>query len=104
MLPKYTPQLVQKLGITFPVLSDPGNLVAKQFGAVYAMPEAMRAVYLSLGIDVPRFNGDDSWLLPMPARIIIGTAGIIRTADFTADHTIRPEPEETVRLLQNLTG
>jgi peroxiredoxin len=104
MLPKYTPQLVQKLGLSFPVLSDVGNLVSESFGAVYSMPQAMRAVYLTLGIDVPRFNGDDSWRLPMPARIIIGTAGIIRAADFTADHTHRPEPEETVRLLQNLTG
>ncbi|ORJ62499.1 hypothetical protein B5V00_04225 [Geothermobacter hydrogeniphilus] len=102
MLAKYTPQLVQKLGLTFPVLSDPGNKVAAKFGAVYTLPEAMREVYRSLGLDIPRFNGDDSWRLPMPARIIIDPAGTIHRADFYPDHTLRPEPDETVEILRRM--
>jgi len=99
MLRKYTPQLTQKLNLTFPVLSDPGNRVASKFGSVFTLPKPMQEVYNTLGIDVPRFNGDDSWTLPMPARIIIDREGIIRRADFTVDHTIRPEPDETVSIL-----
>jgi hypothetical protein len=38
----------------------------------------------------------------MPARYVIDQEGIIRAADVNADYTIRPEPAETVRLLETL--
>lgn len=43
-----------------------------------------------------RFNGDDSWTLPMPARFIIDRDGIIRSADVSPDYTVRSEPAKAV--------
>lgn len=102
MLAKYTPQVVKKHQLSFPVLSDPGNQLAKQFGLVFTFPEYLRAIYLESGLDIPRYNGDDSWQLPMPARYIIDTQGIIRSAEANVDYTVRPEPEETIALVKHL--
>ncbi len=85
------------------MLSDPGNRVARKFSLVFQLSEELRKVYLSFGVDLEKFNGDDSWTLPMPARFVIDRSGIIRSADVSADYTIRPEPADTIKVLRCLT-
>ena len=41
-------------------------------------------------------NGDDSWTLPMPARIVVSGDGIVRATDIDPNYTSRPEPEKTL--------
>jgi peroxiredoxin len=67
------------------------------------LPDDLREVYLGFGIDLPAHNGDDSWELPLPARIVIDTGGVIRSIDADPDYTHRPEPEATVEVLRGLT-
>ena len=86
----------------FDVLGDPGNEIARRFGLVFQIPEELKRVYTAMKIDLPRYDGDDSWQLPMPARFIIDREGIIRYADFDPDYTTRPDPEETLAALRNL--
>ncbi len=93
-------QTVQNWKLTFDVLSDQGNRVARSFGLVYGFSDDLREVYLKLGVDLTKFNGDDSWTLPMPARYIIDQNSIIRAADVSPDYTVRPEPEQTVETLK----
>jgi peroxiredoxin len=76
--------------------------VAETYGLVYTFPEDLKEVYLGFGIDLSRFNGDDSWTLPMPGRFVIDRSGIIRYAEVNPDYTVRPEPEETVPVLKKL--
>ena len=94
--------LVKAKKLTFEVLSDPGNTVARKFGLVYALPEDLRKIYLQFGIDVPKHNGDDSWTLPLAARFIIDREGVIRYAEADADYTVRPEPEHTIEALKSI--
>jgi hypothetical protein len=58
-------------GLPFPVLSDPGNALAEQFGLVYTVPEYHRAYYLSILVNIPFVNGEPSWRLPIPATYVI---------------------------------
>lgn len=88
--------------LTFEILSDPGNEVAQRYGIKFQLPEDLREVYLKFNIDVPKHNGDDSWTLPLPTRLIIDPKGIIRYAAINADYTVRPEPEETIAALKNI--
>ena len=59
---------------------DPGNDLAAKFGLVFTLPGELREVYLDLGIDLERHNGNPSWALPMPACYIIGKDGTILDA------------------------
>jgi peroxiredoxin len=61
-------------------------------------------VYLQFKINLPKYNGDDSWTLPLPARLIIDQEGIIRYAAINADYTVRPEIEETIAALKSMIG
>ena len=56
---------------SFPLLSDAGNQVAKQYGLTFTMDETAHGWFKSLGGDLPAFNGDDSWTLPIPATYLV---------------------------------
>ena len=92
----------QEKKLSFELLSDPGNKTAENYGITYQLPDELREIYLKFGIDVPAHNGDDSWALPLPARLIIDSGGIIRYAEISADYTIRPDPEHTIEKLKML--
>ena len=90
--------------LTFEVLRDLGNRVAEDYGLVFTLPDDVREIYLKLGIDLARGNGDGTWRLPIPARFVIDRAGIIRAVDADPDYTRRPEPARTVEILRRIGG
>ena len=100
-LEKYSKQAAKKLGLTFSVLSDRGNRVAARFGLAFSLPENLRDLYRSFGLDVERFNGDDAWTLPMPGRFIADRQGKIVDANVHPDYTVRPEPSDIPKLLNH---
>ena len=88
--------------LAFPVLSDPGNAYAGQLSLVHRLPEDLQKVYTGLGIVLPAFNGDDSWELPLAARLLVDRHGVLRDLNAGADYTVRPEPGLTLELLRSL--
>ena len=96
--------MAKKFDLTIPILADQDNNLATAFGLVFAIPDELRAVYLSFGIDLQRHNGNSTWTLPMPARYIISQNGLIYDAEVSVDYTTRPEPEETLDKLDKLIG
>jgi peroxiredoxin len=95
-------QVVEKNNLTFPVLSDTENKVAKSFGLVFELPEDLKQVYSKFGIDLEKFNGTDSWTLPMPGTFIINKDGTILSAEAFTDHSQRPDPEKIIKTLKSL--
>ncbi|MGN6093664.1 MAG: peroxiredoxin-like family protein [Luteibacter jiangsuensis] len=80
--------------VTFPILSDARNEVAAAFGLRFTMQDYLVELYKSLKNDLPAFNGDSSWTLPMPARYVIAPDGTIVYAEVNPDYTRRPDPSE----------
>lgn len=101
-LPEFSRKLISQKNLTFELLSDPGNKVARAFGIVFSFPEDLQSLYLKFGLDIPKHNGDDSWTLPMPARFIIDRDSTIRYAEVDPDYTVRPEPAHTIEALRSL--
>jgi peroxiredoxin len=89
-----------KLG--FPILSDPGTAVAARFGLRFSLPDDLIEVYRQFGNDLARINDNPSWVLPMPARYVIGTDGVITYAEVNPDYTRRPDPSELLPVLDRL--
>ena len=83
-------------GLPFPVLSDPGNLIAEKFGLAYTIPEYYRSYYQSILVNIPFVNGEPSWRLPIPATYVIQKDRKILFAEAHADFRVRPEPEEAL--------
>jgi peroxiredoxin len=89
-----------KLG--FPILSDPGAALADEFGLRFALPDDLIEVYRQFGNDLAKINDDPSWVLPIPARYVIGTNGVIAYAEVNPDYTRRPDPSEMLPVLDRL--
>ncbi|HEY6937716.1 MAG TPA: peroxiredoxin-like family protein [Terriglobales bacterium] len=90
--------------LRYPLLSDGGNQVARQFGLVYRVPDEQKQVYSRTFVNLPFLNGEASWELPIPATYILERDGRVLYASADPDYTRRPEPEEVVRFLDQLTG
>jgi len=91
---------VRTNGLEFPILSDARNNVAAAFGLRFTLPHYLIDLYKQLKNDLPAFNGDDSWTLPMPARYVIARDGTIVYAEVNPDYTQRPEPSDMIPALQ----
>ncbi len=83
-------------GLPFPLLSDPGNKLAAQFGLVYTASPEMQVYYRSILVNLPFINGEPSWTLPVPATYVIGRDKRVLFAEAHADFRVRPEPEEAL--------
>jgi len=101
-----SPQTVQQSSfmtdqhqLRFPLLSDAGNQVARQFGLVYRVPDDQQAIYRRAFVNLPLANGDSSWELPIPATYILDREGRVVYASANPDYMERPEPEEILNHL-----
>ena len=89
----------EKNELTFEVLSDVGNKVAREFGLVFTLPEELRPIYEGFGVDLLAHNGDKTFELPLPATYVVAADGKVISAFVDPDYTKRLEPEEIVAAL-----
>jgi peroxiredoxin len=101
-LQKYTKPGAEKQALDFPILTDPDNKVGEAYGLAFRLPDDLVEVYKKFGVDLPRFNGDESCRLSIPARIVIRRDGIVAAAEADPDYTHRPEMEPTIAALRGL--
>ena len=92
----------EKHQLGFDVLSDVGNNTARDYGLIFTVYEEMRPLYLKWELDVPAFNGDNSWELPVPATYLIDTDKVVRAAHVDKDYTKRMEPDLILAELRKL--
>jgi peroxiredoxin len=95
-LPDRSLSTVEKNELSFPVLSDVGNRVAREFGLVHPIAPEVVAYQLGNGNDVAAFNGADVAEVPLPATYVVDQAGKIAYAFVSADYTRRGDPDEVV--------
>ncbi|MEM7760977.1 MAG: peroxiredoxin-like family protein [Cyanobacteria bacterium P01_A01_bin.40] len=91
----------EKNELSFEVLSDRGNVLAKQLGLVFTLPETLRPIYNNFGIDIPAYNGDTTFELPLPATYVVAADGKVIYRFANADYTARPEPKAIIEALNN---
>ena len=89
-------ELVEKHKLNFDLLRDEGNGYCNELGIVMTVAQEIQDIYGGFGIDLPTSNGESSWTLPMPTRLVVSQDGIVRAADIDANHTTRPEPQKTL--------
>jgi peroxiredoxin len=92
----------QKHGLTFTVVSDPGNTIAGRLGIRTQPPGECRAAQLRLGLDLTSVNADGTVALPMPATVILDATHTVRWIDVHRDYGTRTEPGQVMGALDHL--
>jgi peroxiredoxin len=101
-LPDHTMSTVGKNHLTFEVLSDVDNKVARQWGLVFELPQNLRAFYSNPRIDLPKTQGNNRFELPIPGTFVVDRRGRIVKTFLDPDYTHRLEPDEVVAAVRQL--
>ena len=84
------------------MLTDLDNGYALELGLAMSINDAVRAVYVKVGIDLGTFQRSNGWFLPIPAMLVVDRQGIVRHSYVNADFRERIEPGSVPELLAEL--
>ena len=103
-LPQHTAKSVQEWGLKFAaVLSDVGNVVAREYGTLNQLNEDLRNISAKLGTDYATLYGDADSNLPHPGTFIVEAgSGRLAFARVQTDYRVRVEPAELLAELSQL--
>ena len=90
----------QRNELTFPVLSDKGNVLSKQLKLTFNLKSEIIDIYNNFGLDIEKFNGDTNFELPIPATYVVGTDGLVKFAQANTNYTQRTEPQDIINILK----
>jgi peroxiredoxin len=89
--------------LEFPVLSDPGNQVAKKMGLAFAPAKELLPLFKNnFDWDLVAINGTEKVELPFPATYVVDREGVIRFAFVQSDYTQRAEPQSILEVLRGM--
>jgi peroxiredoxin len=85
-------------GVPFPVLTDLDNGYALSLNlAIWLGTEIQRILSFQ---DLPRFHGNDGWLLPIPATFVVGRDGLVKARFVDPDFRKRMEIDDLVKAVK----
>ncbi|UZO79459.1 AhpC/TSA family protein [Aquimarina sp. ERC-38] len=92
----------EKNELTFEVLSDIDNKLAKELGLVFQLPEALDKIYQEFGINVEKHNANGDNELPIPATFVVSKEGKVVYRFLNEDYTKRADIPEILEALKAL--
>jgi peroxiredoxin len=92
--------LASECGLTYPVLVDAGNRVARAFSLVHAIDPEVVGYQLLNGNDVAAFNDADIAGVPVPATYVADSSRLITHRFADADYTQRAAPEDVLEAVR----
>lgn len=98
--PDHTVETKDREELEFPVLSDVGNAVARQFGLVFPVSPDVLSMFQRWDIDLQKHNGVDGGELPVPGTYVIDEGGTIIFGQADVDYRRRAEPEDILEVLR----
>jgi peroxiredoxin len=102
-LPDHSLSTQEMNQLAFPVLSDVGNKIARQFGIVFELSDELLELYRQSGHALEEANGEGGKkALPIPATFLVDRKGIIRLAHVDADYTRRLDPDDVIENLKTI--
>ncbi|UPW19590.1 AhpC/TSA family protein [Agarivorans sp. TSD2052] len=103
-LPDASLSTTEKNELQFQVLTDTNADYAKSLDIVFALPEELRPIYSSFGIEVEQHNGEGQFGLPLAVTYVVAQDGTIASAFIDADYTKRQEPSDLLPVLKSLNN
>ena len=90
---------IEKNELSFQVLSDENNRVAKSLNLVYQIPEYLNELYKTFGIDLASNQENNDRELPTAATYVVDTNGKITYHFLEEDYKLRADPADVLKAL-----
>ncbi len=96
--------LKEKRSLSFDLLHDEQNKVAKRFGIAFTLDADTVKKYKGYKIDVAAHNQTGKHELPIPATYVIDAEGVIRYAYVNEDYRERAKPKDVIEALEKVVN
>jgi peroxiredoxin len=96
---QFSRALKSEANATFPILADMDNSYALSLNLAIWVGEEMQRMIAAAGWDLATYQGNESWMLPIPATFVVGTDGRIRDRFIDPDYRKRMAIEDMVKAL-----
>ena len=97
----FTNEMKLDANVPFPILSDMDNGYALSLNLAIWIGGEIRELLLELGHDLPRYQGNDTWMLPIPATFIVGRDGRVGARFLDPDYRRRAAVEDLIEALES---
>jgi len=84
----------------FPVLTDMDNGYAMSLNLAFWVGAELENLMAGIGRDVPSYQGNESWIFPIPATFVVGRDGLIKARFVDPDYRRRVAIEELLQALR----
>lgn len=85
----YTREIKAEAQAHFPFLTDVGNGYALSLNLAIWVDDAMSSLIADAGWDIPKYQGQDGWILPIPSVFVVGQDGLIKARHVDPDYRRR---------------
>ena len=99
---RFTTLLKTEIGARFPLLSDMDNGYALSLDLVMWVGADMERLMAEGGIDLPGYQDNQSWFLPIPATFVVGSNGVIGARYVDPDYRKRMQTDELLAALKQV--
>jgi peroxiredoxin len=86
---RFATRLKSETKASFPILTDVDNGYALSLNLAIWVGEEMQRLIAAAGWDLPAYQGNDAWVLPIPATFVVGTDGLIKARFVDPDYRQR---------------
>ncbi len=101
---QYTSGYAVQNDLPFPVLSDMDLGYSLSLGLIFWVGAEVQQLYQDTGVDLEKYQGNQSYFLPMAAKFIVDRDGLIKARQVNIEFRERMEPEAIVAALEALRG
>ena len=99
-LQKFVAELKSQSNVPFAILSDMDNGYALSLNLTVWVGAELQKM-LQKRVNVPAFQGNSSWMLPIPATFVVGRDGLIRARFIDPDYRMRMTISEMLAAMRN---
>src|SRR5215470_11750693 len=80
----------------FPILTDLDNGYALSLNLAFWVGDEKREAMKAGGYDISLYNGNETWMLPVPATFVVGSDGLVKARYIDPDYRRRMELDTIV--------
>jgi peroxiredoxin len=95
----YARQLLTEAGASYTTLSDSGNGYAQSLNLVIWLGDELSRALASFGRDLPLYQGEPNWFVPIPATFVLSRDGVITERFIDPDYRKRMDSDALIAAL-----
>lgn len=97
---QFTAEMREDCNVNFPILSDMDNGYAMSLNLAIWVGAEMQEFMTKIGRELPQYQGNDSWMLPIPATFVVGKDGRVKARFVDPDYRKRMTIEDLIGALK----